>query len=144
MVTLSESASLRFVRDALRLRRAPTITLVLLRGDASLVAALAAKKAGDAAASALGGDSRGTVRERLKESYAQRQAPTAAEAAQTAAKRRIAKREAYLKEVERRDDSGFFARIAALVLGVPLVILAVAAQQGWLFRAPYSGGGGYF
>lgn len=133
MVTLSESASLRFVRDALRLRRAPTITLVLLRGDASLLQALAAQKAAGGAPQ----QQQRSVRDVLKEEYASRQGDAAS--AQTAARRRIAKREAYLKEVEKRNDSGFFLRVAAVVLGVPLAILAVAAQQGWLFRT-YTGG----
>lgn len=136
-MTLSESASLRFVRDALRLRRVPTINLVLLRGDASLLAALRAQQAASASAAAaqLLSSSPSSVRDALRESYAAKQ-----ERAQTASKRRIARREAYMSEVEKRNDSGFFLRIAALVLGVPLVILAAAAQQGMLFRGYTMGG----
>lgn len=43
-----------------------------------------------------------------------------------------------MQEVGKRNDSGFFLKLFAVVFGIPLVVLLVAAQQGWLFRT-YSG-----
>jgi hypothetical protein len=51
--------------------------------------------------------------------------------------RRTKKREAYLEEVGKRNDTPFFAAAFAAVLSTPLIILAVAAANGWLMT-PYS------
>ena len=40
-----------------------------------------------------------------------------------------------MAEVEKRDDSGFFATVALVVFGVPLGILAVASLNGWTSTA---------
>ena len=42
-----------------------------------------------------------------------------------------------MEEVGKRDDSGFFTAAFAAVLATPLVILAVAAANGWLMPSVY-------
>ena len=42
-----------------------------------------------------------------------------------------------MAQVGQRDDTRFFAAVAAAVFSTPLVILALAAANGWLMT-PYS------
>lgn len=128
---LADSASLRFVRDALRLRVSPSIELQL--GPGAAADALRASQAGQALAAVPAARPGLTVAEALEEVYAAQDRG----ALPTVSERRIKKREAYMEEVGKRNDSGFFATFAAVVLSTPLIILAVAAANGWLMT-PYS------
>ncbi|XP_073006494.1 uncharacterized protein [Typha latifolia] len=54
----------------------------------------------------------------------------------TVSQRRNIKRQAYLNEVSRRNDSVFFATIGAFVLVPPLIILAIAVLTGYVQLLP--------
>jgi len=115
---LSRNCAVRTVRDALRLRVAESVTLVVVPSlePRCLVP---------------GDDEAGALAAQLR----RRRLPIVEErgsALPTLAERRNKKREARLEEVGRRDDTGFFLRLAAGVLATPLLILALAGQQGWL------------
>lgn len=130
---LADSASLRFVRDALRLRVSPSIELQVQPGAA--VDLLRAAQAGELVAPVVPAARPGlTVGKALEEAYASRDRG----ALPTASERRIKKREAYMEEVGKRDDSKFFVTFAAVVFATPLIILAVAAANGWLTLTPYA------
>ena len=129
---LADSASLRFVRDALRLRVSPSIELQLAPGAA--VDALRAAQAGEARPAVPASRPGLTVAEALQEQYEAQDRG----ALPTASERRIKKREAYMEVVGQRDDTKFFATFAAVMLSVPLLILAYAAASGWLTLVPYS------
>ena len=130
---LADSASLRFVRDALRLRVSPSIELQLAPGAA--VDALRAAQAGEARPAVPASRPGLTVAEALQEQYAAQDRG----ALPTASERRIKKREAYMEVVGQRDDTKFFASFALVVLSVPFIILAFAWANGWLsLGSPYS------
>lgn len=54
----------------------------------------------------------------------------------TVSQRRNIKRQAYLDEVEQRNDSAFFATVGAFVLLPPLAILAAAIATGYVQLFP--------
>ncbi|KAG6507630.1 uncharacterized protein LOC121981237 [Zingiber officinale] len=54
----------------------------------------------------------------------------------TVSQRRNIKRQAYLNEVEQRNDSAFFATVGAFVLLPPLAILAAAVATGYVQLFP--------
>lgn len=116
-------ASVRFVRDALRLRALPSVSLVLQPGACG-PDPLIVTESGPAGAEAAAG-------------------PAAEEAEScalpTASQRRTAKRAAYMEVVAKRSDSSFFAALAAGVLATPAAILLWASNTGWL--DPTQGGG---
>lgn len=151
---LNERVSLRYVRDAIRMRRAPYIALELSAeplplwdqppqdgaalGDPSasssdaeseLLVALAA----DASASASsmnsmdgGSGSEGTIGERLERRQKQ------AAGGMTDLERRQRRRKEYFEQSSGRNDAPFFAAVAAAFLLPAVVILGVAASTGYL------------
>mmetsp|Transcript_40113 Transcript_40113/g.103823 ORF Transcript_40113/g.103823 Transcript_40113/m.103823 type:complete len:285 (-) Transcript_40113:213-1067(-) len=130
MWVLNERVSLRFVRDSLRMRIAPTITLVVEPPSEEWAAAAAeqAKARREAAAASEQSEegAAGTVAEEL-EAAARRQARD-----KSAVERRIQARKDYLGEVSERDDSKFFALIAAAFFLPAIVILLVAFGSGYM------------
>jgi hypothetical protein len=135
--TLSASdASLRFIRDAMRLRIAPELTIVLepledaeaaveaqqdinrQRAFAELSRSQPEKEEGETAAE--------------EEAEAPLVPPPWSGGLPTVSQRRNAKREQRLQEVGKRNDSAFFSALLAGVLATPVIILALAYTQGWL------------
>jgi len=55
----------------------------------------------------------------------------------TVSQKRNIKRQAYLNEVSRRNDTNFFAIIGAFVLLPPLIILGVAIATGYVQLFPW-------
>ena len=151
MTTLAESPSLRFVTDAVRLRRGTTITLVL---RTAVVGATSEARVGSVAPAGSEPVSATTIRDSLQAAWEQSERsklPTAVDrrvgsthhahthgrpetsvAAAFNRGRRIQKREAYMAEVSKRNDAPLFVKTALIVFLPPAAILAFAATQGWL------------
>jgi hypothetical protein len=149
---LVEGSSLRYVRDAVRMRRSATITLALssqpipewtAAGDAPAAAAAARDGGGGGGGSSfldaivsdgesssdegVAREGRGmTIAEQLERRHAQQ------EGAATAAAARMQRRRDYMEEAGGRNDGPFFAGVAALFVLPALVILGVAASSGYL------------
>ena len=125
---LNSRASVRFVRDALRLRVSPQVTLVLapLEDAAGAVAAAAAAAQSRAEQQSVEQRS-GAEGDADAVSPFQRPLPSAAP-------RRIKKRSEYLDVVSQRNDAPFFAALLVGVLATPLLLLALAYSNGWLLQ----------
>ncbi|KAK9811321.1 hypothetical protein WJX72_001761 [[Myrmecia] bisecta] len=151
MMKLNDAPSIRFVREALRLRRAETIDLVLTSkplvtaaqprqqaskdtqpedgaasasNTASLEAVLQAQPGGDGDSSA---DSSGqTIAERLQQQYGEQASRTSPQ------QRRMQRRKEYMDQAGDRDDSVFFGVAVAAFLLPAIVILGIAFGSGYL------------
>ena len=124
---LNSRASVHFVRDALRLRVSPQVTLVLapLEDAAGAVAAAAAAAAQQQQHSVE--QRSGAEGDADAVSPNERPLPSAAQ-------RRIKKRSEYLDVVSQRNDAPFFAALLVGVLATPLLLLALAYSNGWLLQ----------
>lgn len=117
----ASGASLRFCRDALRLRALPDFTIVVASPPESWWDGRAPVVLDEGKSIASPGSPLSTP-----------SAATDSCALPTASQRRTAKREAYLEVVGKRDDTRFFSLLFAGVLAVPLCVLFVASRFGWL------------
>mmetsp|Transcript_28172 Transcript_28172/g.71821 ORF Transcript_28172/g.71821 Transcript_28172/m.71821 type:complete len:268 (-) Transcript_28172:332-1135(-) len=140
---MGDRPSLRFVRDAMKLRRQGQIQLVLqdwlnlsdpayapgtqpLGSDPTSMGVTAT----GSMASSDGEDGSGmTIGERMAAEYEAREA---ARQKVSEVNKRIQKRAAYMDEVSERNDAPFFALVGLAFLGPALIILAVAAGSGYL------------
>jgi len=153
--TLNDRASIRFVRDALRLRTSGTITIVVTSdrevelekilpvGDASsstsrsnnnedgsAVAAAAAATSQSTSGSNLSVDRSLTIGEKMELEWKGKEAQIQQQ--KSAYEKRVARRQGYFEEASGRDDSTFFAYVCAAFLLPAAGILAVAFLSGYL------------
>jgi hypothetical protein len=131
MWTLSANdASLRFIKDALRLRVSDDITLVLEAIDGA-EEAVAAQREIDMQR-ALADLQRKGSEEVDNDEETEAQSPPPWGGLPTVSQRRNEKRQKRLDEVEKRNDTQFFSALIIGVLATPVIILAVAYTNGWL------------
>jgi hypothetical protein len=152
--TLNDRASIRFVRDALRLRTSGTITIVVTSdrvvelekilpvGDASsstsrsnnnedgsaVAAAAATSQSTSSSSSSV--DRPLTIGEKMELEWKEKE--TQIQQQKSAYEKRVARRQGYFEEASGRDDSKFFAYVCAAFLLPAAGILAVAFLSGYL------------
>jgi hypothetical protein len=134
MWTLSANdASLRFIKDALRLRVSDDITLVLEAIDGA-EEAVAAQREIDMQRALADLQRRGSEEVDTDEDgvETEAQSPPPWGGLPTVSQRRNEKRQKRLDEVEKRNDTQFFSALIIGVLATPVIILAVAYTNGWL------------
>ena len=132
--TLSANdASLRFVRDAMRLRISPDLTIVLEALEDAEAAVEAQQEVNRQRALAeLGSQPEQEEEAEEDAAIAPLVPPPWSGGLPTVSQRRNLKRQARLEEVGKRNDSSFFTALLAGVLATPVIILALAYTQGWL------------
>ena len=136
--TLSANdASLRFIKDALRLRISPELTIVLEPLEDAEAAVEAQQDVNRQRA--LAELSRSQPKEEDGEDAAEDEdaeaplvPPPWSGGLPTVSQRRNAKRQERLEEVGKRNDSLFFSALLAGVLATPVIILVLTYTQGWL------------
>jgi len=135
MWTLSANdASLRFIKDALRLRVSDDITFVLEAIDGA-EEAVAAQREIDMQRALADLQRRGSEEVDNEEGAGIEtgaQSPPPWGGLPTVSQRRNEKRQKRLDEVEKRNDTQFFSALIIGVLATPVIILAVAYTNGWL------------